>query len=339
MTFTLTKATRKKTKIKIGLAGVSGSGKTYSALLLAKGLVGSWDKVAVIDTENGSADLYAHLGGYSTLTLEAPFTPERYIEAINTCEKAGMEVIILDSMSHEWDGKGGVLETHSALPGNSFTNWAKITPRHNNFIDCILQSPAHIICTMRSKQDYVLNERDGKQIPQKVGLKAITREGVDYEFTLVFDLDIKHNAVASKDRTELFMDKPEFKIDEKTGKTIKAWTEQGVESLPKANVATNDKNDKVEEVKPKTKPITDTLRKKFFAIANGLGYDSELVKERAKKHFKLDSFNDITKEQVEELIEKMSKDIKKDTKNAHKEEVNSIDDYNAIDAYLEGNDK
>src|SRR3954447_23465935 len=104
MTLTLHKATRKKTKMRVALAGPSGSGKTYSALLLASGMA-PWEKIAVIDTENGSGDLYANLGAYSIIPLAAPYTPERYIEAIKACENAGMEVIILDSASHEWEGK------------------------------------------------------------------------------------------------------------------------------------------------------------------------------------------------------------------------------------------
>jgi hypothetical protein len=116
-------AERKKARIKMALQGSAGSGKTYSALLLAQGLSGNdFTKVAIIDTENGSADLYAHLGKYNVLTLNNPFTPEQYIEAITTCEKAGMEVIIIDSISHCWDE---LLEYHSKLPGNSFTNWGE----------------------------------------------------------------------------------------------------------------------------------------------------------------------------------------------------------------------
>src|SRR5213075_24314 len=108
--------------------------------------------------------------------------------------------------SHEWEGIGGILETHGNMMGNSYTNWSKLTPRHNSFVQHILQSPAHVIGTIRAKQDYVLSEKNGKQVPEKVGLKGVTRDGMDYEFTLVFDIDIKHNASASKDRTGLFMD-------------------------------------------------------------------------------------------------------------------------------------
>jgi hypothetical protein len=225
----LRKSERKKARIKMALQGPSGSGKTMSSLLVAYGLCGDWDKIAIIDSENQSADLYAQLGGYNVLGISAPFTPEKYIEAIQLCEKEGMEVIILDSISHEWEGIGGILDIHSNMTGNSFTNWGKLTPRHNAFVQTILQSKAHIIGTIRSKQDYVLTERNGKQVPEKVGLKGVTRDGMDYEFTLVFDLDIKHNAVASKDRTSLFMGKPECRLTIEIGKTILAWCNEGAD--------------------------------------------------------------------------------------------------------------
>lgn len=218
----LKKAQRKQTKIKLALQAPSGAGKTYSALLLASGLT-DFSKVAVIDTENHSADLYSHLGNYNVLQLEKPYSPERYIEAIETCEKAGMEVIIIDSITHEWDGSGGILEVHGNMMGNSFTNWAKMTPRHNAFVNKILQSPCHIIGTIRTKQDYVLNDKNGKMVPEKIGLKGITRDGFDFEMTIVFDIDIKHNAVASKDRTGLFQDKPEGIITPEYGKRILDW--------------------------------------------------------------------------------------------------------------------
>ncbi len=224
----LRKSERKRAKIKMALQGSSGSGKTMSSLLLAKGLTqGDFSKVAIIDTENGSADLYAHLGDYNVLSLSPPFTPENYIKAIEVCEKAGMEVIILDSISHCWDE---LLDFHSKLAGNSFTNWQKVTPRLNSFIQKMLQSNCHIIATMRTKQDYVLNQKDGKYIPEKVGLKAVQRDGVDYEFTLVFDIDIKHNAISSKDRTGLFKDTVEFKITEETGMKILQWCNSGSEN-------------------------------------------------------------------------------------------------------------
>ena len=215
----------------MGLQGPSGSGKTYSALLLAYGLCGDWTKIAVIDSENNSSNLYDHLGKYKVVNIQAPFTPEQYIEAIQLCEKSSIEVIIIDSLSHEWEGQGGLLEVLNNMIGNSFTNWNKLTPRHNSFIHHILQSPVHVIGTIRSKQDYILSEKNGKMVPEKIGLKAITREGLDYEFTLVFEIDMKHNCTATKDRTSLFVGKPEFIITPEIGQKILAWCNQPSETL------------------------------------------------------------------------------------------------------------
>ena len=219
----LQKAERKQALIKLGIQGPSGSGKTYSSLLLAYGLVGNWNHIAVVDTENNSSHLYASMGSYNVLSLAEPFAPEKYIEAIESCEKAGMRVIIIDSISQEWEGSGGIIETHSNMAGNSFTNWNRITPRHNAFVQKMLQSSCHVIATIRSKQDYVLTDKNGKMVPEKVGLKGVTRDGMDYEFTLVLDLDIKHQATASKDRTGLFTNPIPFTITEQTGNKIKVW--------------------------------------------------------------------------------------------------------------------
>ncbi|RPD45167.1 AAA family ATPase [Paracnuella aquatica] len=227
----LRKATRKKAKIRLGLSAVSGGGKTYSALLVAHGICDDWSKVAIIDSENNSADLYAHLGDFNVLPISAPFSPEKYVEAIHTCEKAGMEVIIVDSITHEWDGKGGCLEIVEQL-GGKYQDWAKVTPRHQAFIDAIIQSPCHMITTVRRKQDYeMIKDGNGKVKVEKGGLKEITREGFEYELTINLELDLRHNATASKDRTGLFMGKPAFVPSEETGKLIAQWCEQGEEAF------------------------------------------------------------------------------------------------------------
>jgi hypothetical protein len=220
----LQKASRKKAKIKMCLQGPSGSGKTYSSLLLAKALCGDWSKIAAIDSENQSAELYSHLGDYNVIQLDPPFTPEKYTQAIQLCEQSGIEVIIIDSITPEWEF---ILEAHASLTGNSFTNWQKVGIRHKAFIQAILSSKSHIIATVRTKQDYVLNERNGKLVPEKVGLKAVQREGLDYEFTLVFDLNIKNKATASKDRTGIFFGKPEHIIEIETGKALLNWCNEG----------------------------------------------------------------------------------------------------------------
>ncbi|WP_278988890.1 AAA family ATPase [Alistipes communis] len=215
----LRQSMRRAARMRLALAGASGSGKTYSSLLIAYGMTGDWSRVAVIDSENCSADLYAHLGGYQVLTLEN-YAPETYIEAIGICEQAGAEVIIIDSISHCWDY---LLDFHANLQGNSFANWAKVTPRQNAFIQRILTSSAHVICTMRSKQDYVLSDKNGRMVPEKVGLKAVQRDNVDYEFTAVLDIAMNHKAATSKDRTGLFTGRPEFLITPAVGQAILNW--------------------------------------------------------------------------------------------------------------------
>lgn len=225
----LQQAQRHQVKLRLGLSGASGFGKTYSALLLAYGITNDWSKIAIIDTENNSASLYAHLGNFNVLSLNEPYSPERYVEAIKTCEKASMEVIIIDSITHEWNGKGGCLQIHEQL-GGRFQDWAKLTPRHQAFIDAILQSNCHIITTVRRKTDYSLDmNSNGKTKVIKHGTKEETRSNFEYELTVNFELiNDKHLAKASKDRTGLFMDKPEFVINASTGRKLIAWCNEGV---------------------------------------------------------------------------------------------------------------
>jgi hypothetical protein len=225
----LQKAERHQVKLRIGLSGPSGFGKTYSALLLARGITNDWNKIAIIDTENKSASLYSHLGDFNVLSLEEPYSPERYLKAIKLCEESEVEIIIIDSISQEWQGKGGCLEIHEQL-GGRFNDWAKVTPRHNAFIDAIVQSKCHIITTTRRKVDYSLDQdSNGKTKVMKLGMKEITREGFEYELTVNFELlNDKHLASASKDRTGLFMGKPEFIINSNTGKKLINWCNQGI---------------------------------------------------------------------------------------------------------------
>jgi hypothetical protein len=221
------KAQRMKAKLRLGIAAPSGAGKTYSALLMAFGL-GS--KIGLIDTEHGSGHLYAHLGDYDVISIEAPYTVAKYTQAIKTFEEAGYGTIIIDSLSHAWAGDGGLLDKQGKMADrgdNSYAAWRKITPEHNALVDAMLQSPSHIIATMRSKQDYVLEVNDkGKQTPKKVGMAPVQRDGMEYEFTVMLDVDMAHVATSSKDRTGLF-DGRFFKISQETGKELLAWLETG----------------------------------------------------------------------------------------------------------------
>lgn len=226
------KAERKKAKLRLGISAPSGAGKTYSSLLIAYGITGDWEKIGLIDTENGSGDLYAHLGDYMVLQLEAPYTPERYVKAIKAFEQAGVSVIIIDSLSHAWAGSGGALEmvdSSMAAQKNKFAAWRDVTPKHNELVEAMLQSKCHIIATMRSKTEYVLEEDEkGKKVPKKVGMAPIQRDGMEYEFTVMLDMAHNHVASASKDRTSLF-DSQYFKPNEDMGKKLLEWLETGVD--------------------------------------------------------------------------------------------------------------
>jgi len=226
------KAQRKRAKLRLAIEGPSGSGKTYSAIKIARGLVGQDGKIAVLDTENQSASLYAHLTDYDVAPLAAPYEPEKFIKVIREAERAGYDCLILDSISHEWSGKGGCLEIHGAMTGNSFMNWGKVTPRHDAFMQAMIQSPLHVIATMRSKETYaqVEDAKTGKLKPEKVGETPQQRQGVAYEFTTVLTMNTKHTAESTKDRTGLFPTDYTFTPGENTGVILANWLNEGVET-------------------------------------------------------------------------------------------------------------
>ena len=227
------KATRRKAKLRLALLGPTGSGKTYSSLLLAFGI---GKKIGIIDTENNSADLYSDLGNYDVITLDAPYTVVSYREAIRAFEDAGYDVIIIDSLSHAWSGAGGLLDKKSKLDaggGNPYINWGKISPEQNALVDQILQSPVHMIVTMRVKMEYVLEKNDrGKEVPVKKGLQPVQRDGLEYEFTVVMDVDSNHVASTTKDRTNLFNGWADT-ITQRTGEKLLQWLNAGDDSTPK----------------------------------------------------------------------------------------------------------
>jgi hypothetical protein len=209
------------------MVGVSGAGKTLSALLIAKAFGGN---IAVIDTENRSASLYMDVVPFSVLDMKPPYHPNKYIELIKEAEAEGFTTLIIDSISPEWDGVGGMLELHKIMTdtrarGNSFTAWHLVNPFHLAFVNAILQSQMHIIVTIKQKSDYVISMNDnGKQVPQKVGMKPVQREGFEYEYTVVLDLQRQgHYASASKDRTRLFTEDMPFVVTENTGVMLRDW--------------------------------------------------------------------------------------------------------------------
>ena len=275
------KAERKKAKLRLGIAAPSGAGKTYSALLMAFGLGG---KVGLIDTEHGSGDLYAHLGEYDVISIESPYTVSKYCQAIRAFENAGYNTIIIDSLTHAWAGEGGLLDKQGKMADrgtNSFAAWRTITPEHNALVDAMLQSQCHVIATMRAKQEYVLEANDkGKQQPRKVGMAPVQREGMEYEFTVMLDIDMHHIASASKDRTSLF-DGRFFKIDEATGTELLAWLETGAPAPDVNRVIKRDGTNFDHSLKrpalegigddftPERKQILDQVAKNIVDLFNG----------------------------------------------------------------------
>ncbi|NCC05213.1 MAG: ATP-binding protein [Proteobacteria bacterium] len=226
-------AKRSSAKLRLALCGPSGSGKTYSALRIAKGLGG---RIALIDTERGSGELYAGLCAYDVAQLTPPYTPARYIEAIHAAEKAGYDIVIIDSLSHAWSGPGGVLEMQDQAAKalkNSFAAWREVTPEHNRLVDTLLQTSLNVIVTMRTKTAYEVQQDGGKTKVVKVGLAPVQREGLEYEFTVVLDLSIDgHVASSTKDRTGLF-DGQHFVPDEDVGVRLGRWLRGDV---PQGNV-------------------------------------------------------------------------------------------------------
>jgi hypothetical protein len=223
------KARRSATKLRLLLAGPSGSGKTWGALSIAKGMGG---KTVVIDTEEGSSDLYDHLHEFDVIDLRPPFSPERYIEAIRAAEEAGYEVIIIDSVTHCWSGPGGCLDiledvAKAQFRGNTWSAFSVITPRWRAFVDAILRSPAHVICCGRSKTETAQVDDHGKKKVAKLGMKLEARDGLEFEFTCVLDLiHDGHYATVSKDRTGLFAGDPK-PITPATGERLAAWLAGG----------------------------------------------------------------------------------------------------------------
>lgn len=221
------KAERKQSKLRLAITGASGSGKTTAALNIATGIGG---RIAVLDTENGSASLYADQFDFDVVNLVAPYTPERFIDVILAAEKADYDILIIDSTTHEWSGKGGCLEINDSLAasrfkGNTWSAWSETTPRHRAFIDAMLRANMHIIATMRSKTETVQGE--GKKI-MKLGMKSEQRDGVEYEFTTVLDLMHEtHLATATKDRTRLFAGQDPQRINKDTGALLRDWLNSG----------------------------------------------------------------------------------------------------------------
>lgn len=221
--FKFKKASKEAVYLKLAITGPSGSGKTTAALRLARGLIGDKGKIAVIDTENSSSLLYADAYDFEVCVIEPPYTEEKFTEAISDAVSSKFDCVIVDSFSHVWQA---ILDYKSKLDmrgGNSYTNWANAGSKFENVLQAILNSKIHVICCMRSKMDYAIDtDERGKKSIRKVGLAPVMRDGIEFEFSLVLDLDMNHKAIASKDRTRMF-DGKISEITEETGIALNDW--------------------------------------------------------------------------------------------------------------------
>jgi hypothetical protein len=203
-------AVKTESKLRMAIAGPSGSGKTYTALSVAAALVPG-GKVAVIDTEHGSAAKYADLFTFDVANAAPPYHPDGLIKLVTFAANSGYDVVIVDSTSHYWNGAGGILDIKDDIERkmrnpNSYTSWKDVTPIHQRMVDTLVGVNAHVIVTMRSKQDYVLVEKNGKQVPQKVGMAPVQRDGFEYEFDVMLDMDIKNVGHVTKTRCPALTD-------------------------------------------------------------------------------------------------------------------------------------
>jgi hypothetical protein len=272
------KAKREKIWLKCLFGGPSGSGKTYTALRVGTGIARKMGKpIAAIDTENGRIRYYANEFEFSDVQLEVPFTPEKYIEIIDAAVDDGFGVLLIDSITHEWDY---CLEVHNKMPGNSYTNWAKITPRHDAFMEKILQSPIHILATVRGKDEYTLENKDGKQTPKKIGLGYKQRDNVEYNYTVTFNIDQQnHVADATKDNTHLFEGRYEV-LTEKDGEKLFDWANSGED----APVKKPDKPAKNENAETKEDPLVKakTLIKDLVEQLKEAGVERSVISDKIK---------------------------------------------------------
>lgn len=254
MAFQVKKAKREKIYVKLALMAPSGGGKTYGSLRLASGMAeeikketGKDAKILLANTEQKRGYYYANEFDYDIVDIEPPHNPEKYVELIDFAVSEGYDILIIDSSSHEWEGKGGCLELQQQA-GGTYQAWGKITPRHNRFIDAIADSPIHIIATMRGKDQYEVNKDDrGKTSVQKLGVGAKQRDGFEYEFTCTFLIDQKTNcAEVQKDNTHIFEGEGPTLLTENHGRKIIQWANSGEGYTPVAK-------------KDTTEPLADKL--------------------------------------------------------------------------------
>lgn len=327
------KATRSDIFAKVFLIAPSGGGKSYSALRMAKGMAERLKelnkenvRIAYIGTEGSRDKYYANEFDYDLLQIRNDFAPERYIDAIDTAIEAGYQVVIIDSLTHEWMGKGGCLEIHGKMSGNSYTNWQKITPRHDKFIDKILDSDLYIIGTIRGKDKYVLEEENGKNVPKKVGLGYQQRDDIEYMATVSLTLEQSTNYFTSvKDNTHLFEDRNGI-ISEKDGSAIIDWCNSG------------DIDTKRKDLARARREVADKIKANEENEVRMIERETGIQKDRSKKDKSIGGLQT----ELTEICKKLSLDGKKEVVSAILVEISGtpnpkkITDVNVLEAAIQG---
>jgi len=344
---TLRKAQRSEAFLKLGISGGPGSGKTMSSLLMGYGLVKGahpdmpdekiWDKIVIVDTEHGSGELYVgtvkhniKIGEYLVISLDKPFTAEKFIKAMDICAKRGdIEVCILDSSSHLWAGSGGLLQQQqqeAKRTGNKYTAWGKITPMHNAFVEKILQTPMHIITTMRAKPATIMNNEGGQTTIKEIGLQPIQRKGISFEFTIFMTLNEDHEVYVSKDRT-----------DTHDSKTFIVTPQYGIEMIKWLKTGTNAEDIILEQIHmaDPEKSLKDVQNDVIYLIKKLGGSKNRALMNMIKKDYtKTGNTNSIKdKTKLSELQEKLQ--VMLDRQNLRASEEEDDDEYDAIDRELD----
>lgn len=306
-----TKAVRSRRKLKAAFDGVSGAGKTFSALRLAFSLVdaGMGSKVAVIDSESGSASLYANEAPdgrpweYDCLELHQ-FGPDQYTAAINLAFKSGYDILVIDSLSHAWNAEGGALDMVDRKGGNKFTAWKDITPLHRRMVDAIINAPGHVIVTMRSKTEYVMETDDrGRSVPRKIGMAPVQRDGMEYEFDVYASIDSTQQIRISKSRCSAINGMTGIKPGPQFWAPLFDWLNSATAS-PAAAYA--------EEAAPLSAELLDKLaaaRGAYLAAKNVVGDEVQAAAwAEVLIPFGVASAKKLSREQAQSLIEQLKRD-------------------------------
>jgi len=291
------KAAVKNRKFRAAIMGTAGSGKSLTALILSSTL---GKKIAMVDTEHGSAEMYANSFEFDTLSL-TDYHPQRYIDAIKEAGKEGYEVVIIDSLSHAWSGKGGALElvdqATARNKGSSFGAWRDVTPLQNQLVDAIIGSPCHVICTLRSKTDYQVESEGGKTRVRKVGLAPVQRDGMEYEFDFLAEMDADHRLIVTKSRIPALADKVVTKPDAKFFAEFSNYLNQGlaVEIVGE-----------IKKTMDAVEMATEGQLLKLDEAAKSLGAD---WLAKVLRFYKVKQFNELTKAQADTVLSRAESNL------------------------------